>query len=1349
MQRSSQRAGDKMQKQEILSVLYDLSLTIGGHINLKSLLQNTIQRILFHTSYSAGFITLNIPEDSDSDHFSKIYIDAAVGDVALIRAVDQEIKVPTNFLLQSTGNEAEQKKNLSRISGLDITFDSYLRLSFNKEYIIFLLAKTKPQVEFDLELVLQPVLSQFAKAILLCRNNDLQEAKAKEERFQLKKSLSQIENQYQSLISFSPIGICLSRDNNILQTNTSFVKLFGYETAQELVEKNIFDIIKTNDATKVKGIAEQIDQSNDEEANSYESYGIRKDGSQFPIMVNTSRVNTDKDPFLFTYVVDLTEQKRVEKRLTSTNEILRLIIETAPVRIFWKDNQFRYLGCNYAFARDAGKERPEDLIGKLDSELNWKEQATEYVSDDSYVQRTKIPKLNYEELQNSPDGQIKHLRTSKVPLFNADGEVMGVLGVYDDITGQKIIENELIALNQTLEQKVTERTKELQEANDNLLIEIKEKMEVTDRFEILVKSIPNSIILVDGAGFIQYVNPQTEAYFGYTEIELIGEKIEKIVPLENVKDHEMLREQYMKNPVSRSMKVFPMLYGRRKNGSAIPLEIGLNPIRLNDKTLIIASILDISERIKYEKEKKELAFRFELAMRAGGIGLGEYDVVNKTMLWDEQLFLLYGIKKQDHINPYETWRAGIHSEDIQRVDLEIQEAIREKKEFNSDFRVIWPDKSIHYIHALAKVIEDDFGNPTKLVGTNYDITKQKLTEIQLKESNEKLIQFIKNSPVYAYIKEVSENESKVIIASDNFHEMIGIPSSEMINKSMYELFPADFAKKITADDWEVVTGEKILTIQEDFNGKNYITIKFPLIIGSEKLLAGYAIDITDRIRSEENLKKARQEAEDANRMKSEFLANMSHEIRTPLNAIVGFSTILEEKAVGNKLFTEYLRNIIQSSNVLLGLINDILDLSKVEAGRMVVNSSSVNLNNLIHEILAIFSMKAKDKGITLSASISADTPENLVTDEKILRQIFFNLVGNAVKFTQEGSVEIRVSRIPKIQSSENLDLLITIQDSGIGIPQDELNKIFEPFQQVGRLNRNLYGGTGLGLSITRRLVELLGGVISVESTLDKGSTFIVHLKNIDYVNSTSDEAATMRSQNWLSQVVFKNSTILIAEDIQTNREIVKLFLEPHNINLMEASNGQECLTNAKTSIPDLILMDLQMPIMNGYDAAIEIKADPKLKNIPIVGLSASGLGMDKDKFEKIVDAFLLKPLHKQELVETLMKFLPYEVNSSKDQNVEFNIPPLGIMEENIEISEEMREHLNEKYLPIVLKLQDNLNIDNLIDFSVDLEGFIKSKHVDQLNKYCTSLKEAIDSFNTEKIYSTLVELSIFIKGNRN
>ncbi|MBP9163936.1 MAG: PAS domain S-box protein [Leptospiraceae bacterium] len=828
-----------------------------------------------------------------------------------------------------------------------------------------------------------------------------------------------------------------------------------------------------------------------------------------------------------------------------------------------------------------------------------------------------------------------------VTRFEGEGPVFVTVS-HDNITEQKKAEYELQLLNQTLENKVLERTAELAETNKTLVIEMNERKQANKRFELVVESIPHSVLLVDANGFIQFANFQTENYFGYKIEELIGQKIEIIVPKENAFDHGNLRLEYMLEPVARSMKAYPIVYGMRKDGSKIPLEVGLNPIKINGDTFILTSILDITERIKMEETQKQSAFRLELATRAGGVGLWEYDIVNNRIVWDEQMYVLYGTTKEKFGGVYEAWQSGLHADDAENADAEMQMAISGKKEFDTEFRVVWSDGSIHHIRGLAKVLRDKAEKPLSIIGTNWDITEQKNSEQALRNNQAKLSAIINAFPdmIFTLNKEGVFIDFYIPVFADAYaipQDFIGKKISNVMPADWVEVFQTVLEKVLASQQMQIF--EYSLTILDKLNFFEARTVRY----GEDKILS-VVRNITDRKLAEEDLEQAKIEAERANQMKSEFLANMSHEIRTPLNAIVGFSTILKEKTEGNKLFTEYLGNIIQSSKVLLDLINDILDLSKVEAGRMVVTVAPVNIKSLIEEILSIFAMKAYENGITLITSIAKDLPVSLVTDEKYLRQIFFNLVGNAVKFTQIGSVEIGITIVPKNEEGSKIDFLITIKDSGIGIPEIEMQNIFEPFRQVSRQSRNKYGGTGLGLSITRRLVELLGGTISVESELGKGSVFTVSLFDIE-IGALKTEDEIGNGKKWLKKIRFKNPTVLLAEDVLSNRQVIKLYLEPFEVNVVECENGEDCFQLARKMNPDLILMDMQMPVMDGYTATRLLKADINLKNIPIIALTASGIGEEKDRFANLANDFLLKPVYKYDLLELLIKYLPYELET--------------------------------------------------------------------------------------------------------
>jgi diguanylate cyclase (GGDEF)-like protein/PAS domain S-box-containing protein len=426
-----------MQHQQILPVLYDLSVTIGGEVRLKPLLTRTLQRLLYHTSFSAGFVCLDMTACEGEHATKQVRMDAAVGDFDLISHLGKPFNVPCELVYGCASHETLQAELLSDFGTTRSRYQSFFRLPLANNSVIVLLAIAPPETHFDLAKVLQPVLAQLEKAIVLCRMHDAQQSAAKATQDKLQQSLKQIESQFQTLIEISPMGVGLSSDGVIIDVNEAFLRLFGFTHVGELCGKPLIACIAPPQhkmlleriKLRAQGLARE---------DTYESVGLRRDGTQFPIMVSSKRVETDQGARTFSYFIDLTEQKRSEQELRAVNTMMNLVLETAPLRIFWKDQDSRYLGCNHAFARDAGLSEPGQLVGKLDSEMGWHAQADLYRADDLLVMTCKTPRLNFEEPQTTPDGQQIWLRTSKVPLFGPDGEEMGVLGVYDDITEYKL-----------------------------------------------------------------------------------------------------------------------------------------------------------------------------------------------------------------------------------------------------------------------------------------------------------------------------------------------------------------------------------------------------------------------------------------------------------------------------------------------------------------------------------------------------------------------------------------------------------------------------------------------------------------------------------------------------------------------------------------------------------------------------------------------------------------------------------------------------------------------------------------------------------------------------------------------
>jgi len=376
-------------------------------------------------------------------------------------------------------------------------------------------------------------------------------------------------------------------------------------------------------------------------------------------------------------------------------------------------------------------------------------------------------------------------------------------------------------------------------------------------------------------------------------------------------------------------------------------------------------------------------------------------------------------------------------------------------------------------------------------------------------------------------------------------------------------------------------------------------------------------------------------AQVADSAKSEFLANMSHEIRTPMNAILGFSEILKEQLSEPK-YREYIDIIITSSKTLLGLINDILDLSKIEAGKMEFQYKPVDTHSLFSDIKKIFANKINDKGLKFLTDIDNKLPSSLLLDEVRIRQILFNLVGNAVKFTDKGYIELKVKG-DFYPDRSKIDLIFSVKDTGIGISEDGKKIIFDAFKQSSGQSMKKYGGTGLGLTITKRLVEMMNGEISVESIIGKGSIFKIKIKEVSVATVGPDnEDRKPEYEN----IKFNRQKVLVADDVQSNRLLLSEILSIYGLNVLIALNGKEAISIAKNNDPDIILMDLRMPVMDGYEAIKVLKGNNRLKNIPVIVLTASAMKSTEEDIKKIkCDGYIRKPVDRYELIAELKKYL--------------------------------------------------------------------------------------------------------------
>jgi len=515
------------------------------------------------------------------------------------------------------------------------------------------------------------------------------------------------------------------------------------------------------------------------------------------------------------------------------------------------------------------------------------------------------------------------------------------------------------------------------------------------------------------------------------------------------------------------------------------------------------------------------------------------------------------------------------------------------------------------------------------------------------------------------------------------------------------------------------------------------------------VLLTFKRDITGRKKAEEKLKKineelykARQEAENANKAKSEFLANMSHEIRTPMNAVLGYTELLASTGL-SRAQAEYVSAIRASGKSLLTLINDILDLSKVEAGKLELEFDYVDTFFFFNEFEKIFAHKTAEKNIGFRVEIASGVPAGIYIDESRLRQIVFNLVGNAVKFTSEGYVRLKVNienpkniKFKEDKTMDVADLVIEVEDTGPGISKELQEAIFKPFVQGNEVGTK--GGTGLGLTITKRLVELMNGTISLKSELGEGTTFIVKIPEIFYITDFTGPVSGKDIKP--SEIKFHEAILLIADDVEHNRKFIKDALKDTAIRVIEANNGLAAYELAVKYRPDVIIADIKMPELDGFGLLERIKSDPELEHIPIIAYSASVM---KEQQERIYNSkfsgLLIKPVRISELYLELTKILKHEKTESQAEVA------TEVVQEKITDMAGLIQKLETDFFEIWKTFQVRQPLKEIREFGEKLSSLGKEHNSLLLSDYGKELVMAADTFNIEAILKLIGKYKVIIE----
>jgi PAS domain S-box-containing protein len=548
-------------------------------------------------------------------------------------------------------------------------------------------------------------------------------------------------------------------------------------------------------------------------------------------------------------------------------------------------------------------------------------------------------------------------------------------------------------------------------------------------------------------------------------------------------------------------------------------------------------------------------------------------------------------------------------------------------------------------------------------------------EVELKASEEKMriIMQTMEESVAVY------NKDEIKFVNAAFCSMIGYSEDEIIGHSTDEIAAAilhpDDIQTVNASAEACLNNNKIERLEYRYlhkSGEEVWVSGFPAIIpwGNEKAIIATLVNITQHKKDKDELRRAKEAAESANKAKSAFLANMSHEIRTPMNAVLGYSQILQRDKSLGEMQRSYIASINKSGEHLLALINDILDMSKIEAGRVQLIPVSFDLHQMATDMKDIFWVKSEEKDLKISVDIAKDVPQYILADQSRIRQILINLIGNAVKFSKDGTIAIKFC----LEDSGLLSL--SVSDQGIGIPEEMLDTIFEPFEQTEK-GINLVGGTGLGLSISRKLARLMGGDITVSSMLNRGSTF-----TFTFEFEKGEMPENVKHSNSERVVALKNNEVkvLIVDDKPLNRDVLMTMLSSIGFSLMEAVNGAEAIQLFETWKPDIIIMDIVMPVMDGREATRRIRASEQGKDVVIIAVTASALDEEKAEILKLgVNDFVRKPFREAELLESMRIYgnLVYEYEARIEETKQSDQDADAMLSSAQNLSADLRKKISE------------------------------------------------------------------------
>lgn len=919
-----------------------------------------------------------------------------------------------------------------------------------------------------------------------------------------------------------------------------------------------------------------------------------------------------------------TEHECLEQKQKQQARYLTSVIENQPGLFWLKDEQSRLLAVNKAYAVSCGRENPTEITGLSDLDIYPKELAENYRADDAEVMSSGKPKI-VEEL--IVDQGVQHwFETFKSPVKDDSGKIIGTTGYARDITLRKRAEETL------------QREQELFSAGPVFTIE----WDPSENWPI------------------RTVSTNVEKILGYKPIELMAAEF-RYADLIHHEDIDRIFQEVTHN-ISHHIDSFEQSY-RLKTRSGEYRWFYDFTILARDKQGTLTGIRGYlyDQTVQKTAEMQLATERTRMAgiIEGTNVGTWEYNVQTGEVIVNERWAGIVGYTlKELSIVTIETRRKLVYPDDLRKSEELLEKHFRgELDYYECESRLLHKNGEWIWVLDRGRVATwTTDGKPLLMFGTHQDITKRKRGDEMLRQRELELRKSLNQIEMFRTFMESS---------GDCFYALDFDDGGRMyyVNEASVRHFGASREKICTwhIPDWdpdfsidklppliEFVEKEKQLHLNSRHRIADgsivpvEITVNY--MVGSEghRFGFGWFSNISARIAAEEELRNAKLQAEAANRAKSEFLANMSHEIRTPMNGVIGMTNLLLDTSLDEdqRRHAEIVRN---SGEYLLTLINDILDYSKIEAGKLTLEPLDFNLRAILDDFSSMLAVRAREKKIELICFAEPDVPSFLRGDPGRLRQILINLAGNAIKFTSEGKIVISTNIVSK--TTNEVVLRFSIKDTGIGIPVEKQHLLFEKFTQVDSSISRKFGGTGLGLAISKRLTELMGGEIGVESTQGQGSEFWFTVRlEISETPSPLDTVQQTATHHSLCKNNYHNVRILIAEDNIVNQKVALGLLKKLGLRAEAVANGLEVIKALEMIHYDLVLMDVQMPEMDGYEATKHIrnlKPSDKNHKIPIIAMTANAMLSDRNIcISAGMNDYISKPVIIEDLARVIEKWLP-------------------------------------------------------------------------------------------------------------